>query len=305
VQNGIVVVGSINMDMVIQVDRLPVAGETVSGDKIKYIPGGKGANQAVAAARLGARVAFIGRIGTDHFGDQLQTYLSAEKLDLRGLSKTDTSSGLAVVFVDKNGQNSIVILPGSNAQVTEEYLAAKSDIVMGANVVVSQYEIPMPTIEKLFSMAKQAGKITVLNPAPAKITSPSLFSAVDYLIVNQTELSFLLGVGKELEDIDEIIEYGKKLRLQGQNTVIVTIGEKGAIAIDKEEIVSTDSIKVNVVDTTAAGDCFVGAFATQIDKGASLKKALNFANRAAALSVQKLGASSSLPTLAEVEAMQL
>lgn len=291
------------MDLVVQVQRLPVPGESVSGDSIKYIPGGKGANQAVAASRLGGEVSFIGRVGADHFGDELHAYLSAEKLDLTGFSKTEKSSGIAVVFVDKKGQNSIVILPGSNAEVTPEYFESKMKVFEAATVVVSQLEIPMNTAEMVFALARKMGKTTILNPAPARHMSDTLFGNIDYLVVNQTELAFFVQTRKELEDMDEIIEYGKKLHARGPKIVVVTLGERGAVAISESEVVKTDPIRVNVVDTTAAGDCFVGAFATQIEKYMGLKDALNFANRAAALSVQRLGASSSLPTLAEVEAM--
>ncbi|HEX8965162.1 MAG TPA: ribokinase [Patescibacteria group bacterium] len=296
----ICVVGSINMDLVLQMNKLPVRGETVVGNTIQHIPGGKGANQAVAASRLGGKVNFIGRIGTDNFGTELFNFLKSENLNLEGIKKSKTNSGLAIVAVDSRGQNSIIIFPGSNGDVKPKSLVEHTNLIEESDVIVAQYEIPMKTVEALLIKAKQLNKITVLNPAPAKITSEKIFSHVDYLIVNQTELAFFMETEKMLEDIDEIIIFAKKLREKGPKNVIVTLGDRGAIAVTEKGVLHSKTVKVNVVDTTAAGDCFVGAFATQIGKGIALEECLNFANKAAALSVQRLGASNSLPYLDDV-----
>jgi len=294
----ILVVGSINMDFVIEVDKLPQKGESVHGKNIRYIPGGKGANQAVAVKRLGADVALIGKVGEDVFGKDLRKFLENEKLDLSGLQTAPTSSGIAAINVDKSGDNTITIISGANGEVMPEFIEENINLVKESKVVISQFEIPDDAVEKLFALAKKDNKITILNPSPAKQISPKLFKNTDYLVVNETELALLSKM--KVRSQKEIEIAAKLMHSKGPKAVVVTLGADGALTISGKETITTDGIKVKAVDTTAAGDCFVRAFAVQIEKGRNLKEALDFANQAAAISVQKMGASSSLPLLNEI-----
>ncbi len=297
----ILVVGSINMDLVVKVKKLPQRGESIHGKEIRYIPGGKGANQAVAASRLGAQVSFIGKVGQDDFGKQLLKFLKSENIDTEGINTTSLPSGMASINVDEEGYNTIVILFGSNGEVSKEYIDKNEKVIQESNVIVSQFEVPIPSIDSLFSIAKKSSKVTILNPSPAYKVPETLLRNTDYLVLNETELAFYARLRKAPSEIDEITITAKKLLNNGPKTIVVTIGDRGTVTIDDHKTIRTEGIKVNAVDTTAAGDCFVGAFATQINNGVSLEGSLYFANRAAATSVQKWGASSSLPTLKEIE----
>lgn len=297
----ILVVGSVNMDMLIEVKTLPQEGETIKGLTIRYIPGGKGANQAVAAARLGGKVTFLGKVGSDDFGKTLYKFLQGEKLDTQRLSVSSTNSGIAIITVDGKGENTIVVVSGSNAEVSREYIQENKDLISKSDVVIAQFEIPYESIDKLFTLAKNCGKITIFNPAPAKKIAISLLKKVDYFVINEPELAFYSNIEWETTDIDKIIKAARKLKLHVKKAVIVTLGPDGAVTITDKEIIRTKGIKVKAVDTTAAGDCFVGALAVQLVQKTPLVEALSFANKAAAISVQRWGASSSLPTLDEVQ----
>lgn len=297
--NQIVVLGSINMDQVIQVDQLPLRGETVEGKSVFYVPGGKGANVAVAASRLGADVALIGKIGNDNYGSKLFNFLKSERLNLDGLGKSSNSSGQAIITVDKNGNNTLIYVAGANSEVDENTIDDNKILIKESSLVISQYEIRLKVIGKFFQVAKSLNKKTVLNPSPACPTPDSLFKMTDYLVLNETELSTLRS--KEIITSEDLIKSARAILLKGPIVVIVTLGEKGSVAVTKNEVIEIEAIKVKAVDTTAAGDCFLGAFATQINNGLSLKESLNFSNKAAALTVQKQGASSSLPYLADLQ----
>ena len=299
-KNKILVAGSINMDLVVEVEKLPSKGETVTGKTVRYIPGGKGANQAVAASRLGAEVSLIGKVGEDHFGTQLIEFLKSEKLNLEGLSKSILPSGLAVISVDSDGNNTIVYSPGANSEVSVQDIEKQTELIKKSNLILSTFETPIQAVEKLFSIAKRLDKTTILNPAPAHNTSNDLLKNVDYLILNETELAFLTKSAKVPESLEDIEKAAKHLQSGGPETIVVTIGSRGALTITDNKVIRTEGIKVNAVDTTAAGDCFVGALAAQLNKGVGLEESLDFANRAAAVSVQKWGASSSLPTINEI-----
>ena len=302
VKRPILVVGSINMDLVVEVQRLPQKGETVFGETIRYVPGGKGANQAVAASRLEADVGLVGKVGRDHFGAELKKFLKRENLNLDGVATSSLPSGLAVITVDgKGGDNTIVVLKGANSEVNEEYIEKHRKLIKAANIVSSTYETPQKSVEKLFSIAKGLNKTTMLNTSPAIATPENLWEKIDYLVLNEKELSFYAGAKKRLEDIDKMIQAAKKLITKGVTTVVVTVGALGAVTVTKKKIIRTEGLKVNAVDTTGAGDCFMAALATQINDGTSLEEALDFANRAAAISVQRWGAGSSLPYLYEIE----
>lgn len=299
-KNHILVAGSINMDLVIEVARLPTVGETIIGKSIRYVPGGKGANQAIAASRLGAKVSFMGKVGRDSFGKQLFNFLQSENIMLSGVTRSNTSSGLAQITVDAKGNNTIVVLPGSNSEVKPEYIIKHVKLIKEASLVITQYEIPLSSVDALFTIAKKYNKTTLLNPAPAAKTPKSLLQKTDYLVLNETELSILMESGKIIEDTNQITAYARKLLGKGPKIVIVTLGSRGAVAVTQNKILVAEGIKVKAIDTTAAGDCFIGALASQIKEKVDLKNALNFANKASAISVQRWGASSSLPTLEEV-----
>lgn len=296
------VAGSINMDVVATADRHPRVGETVAGNQVLYFPGGKGANQAVAASRLGARTTLIGRLGTDAFGAELRTFLTAQGIDPGAIKETpEMHTGTAIITVAAS-DNTIVVIPGSNALVGADDVAdaplAKGD------VAVSQFEIPLPTIAAFFQRAHAAGATTLLNPAPAQNMSPELLALVDILVLNETELGFLAGT--ELTDDDEaakIIAVARKLQARQGQTICVTLGKRGVLALAGHEEFSVPGRAVKAVDTTGAGDCFVGALASQLADGAPLRAALAFANAAASISVQRMGAGPSMPTAVEVAAV--
>ncbi|QDF36679.1 ribokinase [Bradyrhizobium symbiodeficiens] len=295
------VAGSINMDVVATADRHPRVGETVAGREVLYFPGGKGANQAVAAARLGAKTTLIGRLGKDSFGAELRTFLGAQGIDLGAVRDADTHTGTAIITVAAS-DNTIVVIPGSNALVGADDVA---DVPLAkGDVAVSQFEIPLPTITAFFRRAREAGVVTLLNPAPAQKMSRELLALVDILVLNETELGFLAG--SELSDSDEaarIIDVARKLQARADQTICITLGRRGVLALAGREEIAVPGRAVRAVDTTGAGDCFVGALAAQLADGAPLRAALAFANAAASISVQRMGAGPSMPTAAEVAAV--
>lgn len=296
------VAGSINMDVVATADRHPKVGETVAGKQVLYFPGGKGANQAVAASRLGAKTTLIGRLGTDAFGAELRTFLTAQGIDPGSIKETpETHTGTAIITVAAS-DNTIVVIPGSNALVSADDVA---DVPLAkGDVAVSQFEIPLPTIAAFFRRAHAAEATTLLNPAPAQKMSPELLALVDILVLNETELGFLAGT--ELTDTDEaakIVAVARQLQARQDQTICVTLGKRGVLALAASEALAVPGCAVKAVDTTGAGDCFVGALASQLADGVALPAALAFANAAASISVQRMGAGPSMPTAAEVAAM--
>ena len=296
------VAGSINMDVVATADRHPRVGETVAGKQVLYFPGGKGANQAVAASRLGVRTTLIGRLGKDSFGGELKAFLGAQGIDLGSLKETaEVHTGTAIITVAE-ADNTIVVIPGTNALVSPDDVAA-APLAKG-DVAVSQFEIPLPTIAAFFQRARAAGATTLLNPAPAQKMSSELLELVDILVLNETELGFLAGT--ELSDSDEtarIIDVARGLQARADQTICVTLGKRGVLALAASEEFAVPGRAVQAVDTTGAGDCFVGALAAQLAEGAALRAALAFANIAASVSVQRMGAGPSMPTAAEVAAI--
>lgn len=295
------VAGSINMDVVATADRHPKVGETVAGRQVLYFPGGKGANQAVAAARIGARTTLIGRLGKDSFGTELRAFLAAQGIDLGSVRDTaEAHTGTAIITVAE-ADNTIVVIPGSNA------LLGTDDVVnvplAQGDVAVSQFEIPLPTIAAFFQRAHSAGAATLLNPAPAQPMSGELLALVDILVLNETELGFLAGVA--LSDGDEaarIIAVARKLQARDDQTICITLGKLGLLALAGREEFAVPGRVVTAIDATGAGDCFVGALAAQLADGVPLRAALTFANAAASISVQRMGAGPSMPTAKEVAA---
>ncbi|MCW1992795.1 ribokinase [Bradyrhizobium diazoefficiens] len=295
------VAGSINMDVVATADRHPKVGETVAGKQVLYFPGGKGANQAVAASRLGARTTLIGRLGKDSFGAELRAFLAGQGIDLGYVQETaEAHTGTAIITVAA-ADNTIVVIPGSNALVGADDVSVVP-LVKG-DVAISQFEIPLPTIAAFFRRARAAEATTLLNPAPAQKFGRELLELVDILVLNETELGFLAGT--ELSDNDEaarIIQVARQLQAREDQTICVTLGKRGVLALAGDQEFAVPGRVVKAVDTTGAGDCFVGALAAQLADEVPLRTALAFANAAASISVQRMGAGPSMPTAAEVAA---
>jgi ribokinase len=297
------VAGSINMDVVATASRHPRVGETVAGQAVHYFPGGKGANQAVAAAKLGAAVTLIGRLGTDAFGQQLRAFLAAEGVDLALVKNTaEAHTGTALITI-ADADNTIVVVPGANALVSAEDVAVPA--LDRGDVAVSQFEIPQTTITAFFQRARAAGATTILNPAPALPGDPALLDLVDILILNETELGLLTQI--VLHDTDEparFIEATRRLPSAAGKIICVTLGKRGVLALVRGEPSLIAGRAVKAVDTTGAGDCFVGALAAQLANGNAIGDALEYANAAASICVQRMGAAPSMPTAAEVTALR-
>jgi ribokinase len=293
------VAGSINMDVVATADRHPRIGETVAGHAVLYFPGGKGANQAVAAAKLGAPTTLIGRIGQDAFGDELKAFLAAEGIDLSLVRQTsETHTGTAIITL-AHADNTIVVVPGANAFVSDADVTTPA--LSKGDVAVSQFEIPLPTIRTFFERARTAGATTVLNPAPAIAFGAEMLGLVDILILNETELGVLANT--ELRDSDNharFVEAARSLHAGSGKIICITLGRRGVLALVDGELVMIPGRVVKAIDTTGAGDCFVGAVAAQLAQGNSIREALNYANLAASICVQRMGAAPSMPTAAEV-----
>ncbi|MDQ6674295.1 MAG: ribokinase [Chloroflexota bacterium] len=293
----VVVVGSLNMDLIVKVPHLPRAGETVVGDSLLRAPGGKGANQAVAAARLGASVAMIGRVGHDSFGRDLTRGLRDEGISTRWVRGSDHPTGAALIEVDDRGENSIAVAPGANADLLPEDVPRKA--IEAADVVVAPLEVPLASIEEAFRLARLAGVRTVLNAAPAQSVRPSLLGLADVVICNEIELAMLLG---QAVTKGEEGPAARALRSWPGQVVIVTLGERGALGAAADEDIEQPTYPVQVVDSTGAGDAFVAGFSTALHT-ADIKAALRLGCAAGALATTRRGAQPSMPSLAEVSAL--
>lgn len=290
----IVVVGSANTDLVVAVPSIPAPGETVLGGDLQLIPGGKGANQAVAAARLGAEVRFVGRVGSDDFGKQTLTNLQQEGIDTRFVFVSDDApSGVALIAVSAQGENSIVVAPGANMRLTAADILRAADAFADADAVIAQLEIPIEAVEAAAQLAKQHGARFLLNPAPARELPDSLYAHTDYLIPNETEGRQLTGAA----DAEAIIA---TLQARGCRTVILTLGAQGVAYYSDGELQIAPAYPVQAVDTTAAGDAFVGGFAVALCEGSTLEQAIDFGQRAASITVSRWGAQSALPRRQEL-----
>lgn len=291
----VLVIGSLNADLVVRAPRFPQPGETISGSDLLTIPGGKGANQAVAAARQGARVAMVGRVGKDNFAPFLIENLAVNYVNTSHVKADNVASGTAIIVVDENGQNSIVISPGANGGVSPQDVDAAPE----AGILLLQFEIPMQTVVHAAKRYKGGGTTVILNPAPARPIPDDLLSSVDILVPNQTELALLSGV----QVADEIsVERGaRELLKRGVKAVIVTLGERGALVVTDAQTTRVNAYPVDVVDTTAAGDAFIGGLAAQLLKSDDLPAAVRYGCACGALAATKLGAQPSLPTRDEVE----
>lgn len=296
----VVVVGSLNMDLVTRASRLPRAGETLIGQTFSTVPGGKGANQAVASARLGADVSMIGCVGTDAYGIQLRDALRVEGIDCQAVSTVDGSSGVALIVVDDSSQNAIVIVAGTNGELTPASLQAFDCVLQAADVIVCQLEVPMNTVGYALKRGRELGKTMILNPAPASAPLPAeWYASIDYLIPNESEATALSGV--TVDSLDSAKAAATQLIQAGAGKVIITLGSQGALFTDGQGFEHLLAPKVKAVDTTAAGDTFVGGFAAALANGQSETEAIRFGQVAAALSVTRAGAQPSIPTLHDVQ----
>jgi ribokinase len=293
---SIAVVGSLNLDTVVQVARLPQPGETLLASGHFANPGGKGGNQAVAAARLGAEVAMIGRIGDDAAGTFLRDSLEADGVDASQVTEdSEAPTGVAFITVDAGGENSIVVSAGANAELSTGQIEAAADAVETAAVVLAQLEVPPESV--LFA-ARIASGTVVLNPAPARNLDPVLLEQVDVLVPNETELAALTGSSGS-ESLGDIA--AKARTIPGPKTVVVTLGARGALVVDDDEAVHVPAPRVQALDTTAAGDAFCGALGEALVRKATLVEAATWAVRAGAITTTRLGAQQSLPTRSEME----
>jgi len=295
---SVAVVGSLNLDLVVPVPHHPRPGETVLGSDHFSNPGGKGANQAVAAARLGRRVAMVGCVGGDDAGTDLRASLAAEGVDVdRVVALDDAPTGIALISVDEAGENTIIVSPGANARVDVEAVEGAMDILGSAAVTLLQLEIPVETVA---AAADSSGGTVVLNPAPGRPLPGGLLAQVDVLVPNLGELGVLSG-GEAPDDLDAAASVASDI--DGPDAVVVTLGPEGALVVTRDGSLHVPGVEVKVVDTTAAGDSFCGALADALVRGLELEHAVRWAVTAAALTVTKKGAQPSLPTRAEVEGL--
>lgn len=300
-QKKIVVIGSSNTDMVIKSDRLPKPGETILGGNFLMNHGGKGANQAVAAARLGGNVTFVCKIGNDIFGNETIEMFRKEKIDTSYVGITSQEpSGVALINVDKKGENCIVVASGANGTLSVEDIQNAELAIKQASIVIMQLETPMESVAYAAQMAKSNGVTVVLNPAPAP-NAPlpdELLAHVDILIPNVTEAEIITGM--PITDEESVKEAIHRISAKGIKTVIVTMGSKGALAYENNEFIHVPAFKVEAVDTTAAGDTFCGGLCVALSEGKNLKEAILFASKASSISVTRMGAQVSIPLREEI-----
>lgn len=295
----ICVIGSLNMDLVVNVDTMPKPGQTIIGSNFKEVPGGKGANQAVAMTRLNGNVSMIGKVGEDGFGQTLINSLKNDKVDTTYIQTSKGATGVALITVDKNAQNSIVVSPGANFEVKEDDIDNNIEAIKNSDIVVLQLETPLNTIKYALNKAKELNKYTILNPAPAVKLDDEIIKNVDLLTPNETELEIISGVSIETEE--DIQKAAQIMIEKGVKELIVTLGSKGSLYINKEKSMFKKAYKVEAVDTTAAGDSYTGALAVALSQDKNIEDAMDFASKVGALSVLKEGAQSSLPTLEDVK----
>lgn len=300
----VVVVGSINMDMIARSVRLPAPGETLAGESFVMEPGGKGANQAVAAARLGVPTAFVGRIGTRSHGEDLLAALAAEQIDRRGVvTDAQASPGIALIMVaSTDGENSIVYVPGSNAQLSPADVQASAALLRSARVLVAQLEVPLPAVEAAFALAHAAGVCTVLNAAPAQALPDALLAQTDWLVLNETELSQLSA--RPTPDLAAVQAAAGLLQARGARQVLVTLGAQGVLCCGPDLTRHLPAQAVQAVDTVGAGDTFVGGLAAGLAEGLPPEEAIRLGQAAAAIAVSRAGVQSAMPRRSEVGSLK-
>lgn len=300
----IVVVGSLNADFVLALERFPGPGETLVGKHFAVFPGGKGANQAYGAARLGGAVSMVGQVGNDTHATWLKQHLAAGGVDISHVQVDATvSTGVAVIGVEASGQNRIVIVPGANGTLREEQLAPLTQLLSAGDILLLQLEVPLPVVEAAARRAKQAGARVILDPAPAMPVSRELLSCADYVTPNESELATLTGMPGKALGRAAAVEQAARLRTLGATKIIVKLGAEGALLSSDQGEHFWPAHPVQAIDTTAAGDAFNAAFAVALAAGQSEIEAGGFATAAAACSVTRHGAQPSMPTRSEVEGL--
>src|SRR5262245_33960050 len=296
----IYIVGSINRDLVVYLDGLPRPGETVFGNRFQQFPGGKGANQAVAASRLGGDVHFVGNVGSDAFGKEMRDFLAEENIDTSEIAILDTApTGIALITVNSASENCIVVVSGAN-MVWHTRDLARMTIERG-DIVICQFEIPLEIVESVFERAKKIGTTTILNPAPIKSGTERTLKNVDYLVVNEVELETFSGAAVNPDDSISLYAAMEKLRQHGPLAIVATLGPRGALFSSPTEKYEAQGHKVKDRKSTRLNSSHLGGFAAALAKSDSVADAINFANKAAAVSVTRQGAASSFPRIAEVE----
>ena len=296
---NILVIGSSNTDMVVKARTLPVPGETILGGDFFMNPGGKGANQAVAAARLGGNVTFVTKVGNDLFGKQAIEHFKEENIDTQFcLVDNENPSGVALITVDSKSENCIVVASGSNSYLLPADLEPVKKLIAKSCILLMQLEIPLNTVINAAQQAHQAGRKVILNPAPACDLPDELFNTLFLITPNETEASLLTDI--DVKNIESATQAAQTLQKKGVRNVIITMGSKGALLAAEEEIIFIPAEKVVAIDTTAAGDVFNGALAVALAQDISLMNAVIFANKAAAISVTRMGAQLSAPYLTEI-----
>ena len=303
----LVVVGSLNMDFVVTVDSLPAPGQTVLGRNFQMIPGGKGANQACAAARLGENstgVKMVGRVGYDVFADHLKASLSAAGVDVSAVNATRAqATGVALIAVDTAGQNSIVVASGANHAFAASETEAMRSVFRGARFVLFQLESPLDTVAAALKLAREEGAGTILDPAPAAVLSAELLGNVDILTPNETETSILLGLPPGRVSRSNAPALARSLRGRGSKAVVLKLGDQGCFYSDAKSEIFSPAFPVTALDATAAGDTFNAALAVALAEDRGMEDVLRFANAAAAISVTRMGAQASVPARGEVDAL--
>lgn len=298
--NKVTIVGSLNIDTTLRIKRMPLPGETLAAEGKSSAAGGKGANQAVSAARSGAQTAFIGEVGKDNSGQMMLDEMKANGIDVAGIRENDqVGTGTASILLDENGQNSILIYGGANQQLSPTDVEAAKDKITAADFVVAQFETPQAATLRAFQLAKANGVTTILNPAPAQKIDPEVLKLTDLIIPNETESAELTGV--IITDETSMLISAAKFAQMGVRNLIITVGAKGAFYCTQDGYSFIPAFKVNAVDTTAAGDTFIGALSSQLKPDMSnIEKALVYAQRASSLAVQKMGALPSIPTREQI-----
>jgi len=299
----ICVLGSLNMDIVLEVEHMVKIGETIFAKNIKNIPGGKGANQAIASKRMGSEVYMIGKVGLDSNGDFLVSKLAYDGINTDYIFKDNKeTTGTAIINVNNEGNNSIVVVAGANMNITIDEIKKSFSIIKDCDVIIAQYETPSEITIQAFDYAKSQGIITILNPAPAKKLDEKLLKCTDIIIPNETEAYEITGI--IVDDLESAKKAAKIFMIMGVSYVIITLGSKGAVLATKDKAELIPAIKVKAIDTTAAGDSFIGAIASTVDTKElsfeNLKKAIAFANKVSSIVVQRSGAQPSIPTMREV-----
>lgn len=301
--NKICVLGSMNMDLVLKVKDMPKVGETILSKSFQKIAGGKGANQAVAAKRSGAEVFMISKIGKDENGRELRDKLVEDNIDVKYVFEDRIEpTGMALIMVNDNGNNSIIVNAGSNMTLTKEEIHSAESLIKESDIIISQFETPEDITIEAFKMAKENGKVTILNPAPAKKIKDELLNYTDIIVPNETEAELLTGI--EIKDIEDAKKAGEVFLGKGVKFAIITLGEKGAALIGKDFCEIVPAYRVNAIDTTAAGDSFIGGLSSKLDTKnlgkETLISSIRFGNKVSSIAVQRKGAQPSIPYLKKV-----